>query len=113
MGRLVGRRHVSAQAATNIDANALTTHGNKSQPLNLPSPYAGFPRPAIVGEAPTSARAGDAAVFELLKLLGQSGGTVAGDLKRWFAPYPTGAAWYLVSDYCLDDANKQNDVFAF
>jgi hypothetical protein len=52
-------------------------------------------------------------MLDLLNLLNQSGQSVSGDLERWFAPYSAGAAYYLVSDYCLGDAGKQHDVYAF
>ncbi|MDP1599427.1 hypothetical protein [Phenylobacterium sp.] len=40
-------------------------------------------------------------MLDLLKLLNQSGPSIGDDLKRWFAPYDSGAAYYVVSDYCL------------
>lgn len=52
-------------------------------------------------------------MLDLLSLLGRSGQSVVEDLRRWFAPYPSGAAYYVVSDYCLNDANKNHDVYAF
>lgn len=52
-------------------------------------------------------------MLDLLKLLNQSGRSIGDDLKRWFAPYDSGAAYYVVSDYCLGDAGKKHDVYAF
>lgn len=52
-------------------------------------------------------------MFDLLEILEKSGRTIRDDLERWFKPYPAGAAYYLVSDYCLNDAGKQHDVYAF
>lgn len=52
-------------------------------------------------------------MLDLLNLLKQSGQSISGDLGRWFAPYSAGAAYYLVSDYCLGDAGKKHDVYAF
>ncbi|MBK7509778.1 MAG: hypothetical protein IPI16_17310 [Comamonadaceae bacterium] len=34
-------------------------------------------------------------------------------LKQWFARYPAGMPWSVVSDYCIGDVNKGNDVFSF
>jgi hypothetical protein len=52
-------------------------------------------------------------MFELLSLLQTSSRTISDDLRRWFEPYPEGGAYYVVSDYGLNDETKQNDVFAF
>lgn len=52
-------------------------------------------------------------MLDLLNLLSQSGRSIGEDLKRWFAPYDAGAAYYVVSDYCLGDAGKKHDVYAF
>jgi hypothetical protein len=50
-------------------------------------------------------------MFELLSLLQTSSRTISDDLRRWFEPYPEGGAYYVVSDYGLNDETKQNDVF--
>lgn len=34
-------------------------------------------------------------------------------MEKWFSPYPRGAAWYVISDYCIADAKKANDAFSF
>ncbi|GGI53230.1 hypothetical protein GCM10011430_04040 [Oxalicibacterium solurbis] len=34
-------------------------------------------------------------------------------MKQWFARYPAGMPWSVVSDYCIGDVNKGNDVFSF
>lgn len=52
-------------------------------------------------------------MFDLLSLLEISGRTIGEDLKRWFAPYKSGAGYYVVSDYCLNDPGKKHDVYAF
>lgn len=52
-------------------------------------------------------------MFELISLLEKSGRTIREDLTRWFQPYLPGGAYYLISDYCLNDAGKNHDVYAF
>ncbi|WFP48915.1 hypothetical protein PL263_12445 [Methylomonas sp. EFPC3] len=34
-------------------------------------------------------------------------------MKQWFAAYPAGMPWTIVSDYCIGDNGKKNDVFSF
>lgn len=52
-------------------------------------------------------------MFELIKLLDTVYRTIAADLAVWFEQLPQGAAWNVFSDYCVGDANKSNDTFAF
>lgn len=52
-------------------------------------------------------------MLELISLLEKSGRTIRDDLTRWFQPYLPGGVYYLVSDYCLNDAGKNHDVYAF
>lgn len=52
-------------------------------------------------------------MFELLDVLDRSYATISKDLEAWFANVPNGAAWNVVSDYCVGDKNKANDTFAF
>lgn len=35
------------------------------------------------------------------------------DLENWFRSIPEGASWYVLSDYCLGDKSKKNDVVSF
>lgn len=52
-------------------------------------------------------------MFELIELIKNSGKSVRSDFNRWFDWVPAAAAWNVISDYCLNDKNKQNDVFSF
>lgn len=51
-------------------------------------------------------------MLDLLKLVNQSRRSIGDDLKRWFAPYDSGAAYYVVSDHCWGDAGNKHDVYA-
>ena len=35
------------------------------------------------------------------------------DMQRWFSSYPKDVPWYVISDYCIGDKGKQNDVVSF
>ncbi|MEC4678366.1 MAG: N-acetyltransferase, partial [Nitrospirota bacterium] len=35
------------------------------------------------------------------------------DMSAWFADMPNDASWYVISDYCVGDQNKQNDTVSF
>lgn len=35
------------------------------------------------------------------------------DITRWLSSHPDDAAWYLISDYCIGDKGKNNDVVSF
>ena len=41
--------------------------------------------------------------------------TIRADFHRWFDRIPDidAASWYMISDYCVGDNNKQNDAFSF
>lgn len=38
---------------------------------------------------------------------------IAEDISEWFAPYPKNFPWTVVSDYCIGDSGKMNDVISF
>ena len=52
-------------------------------------------------------------MFDLLGLLNTTYKGIAMDMVAWFAEMPDGAAWNVVSDYCIDDERKENDTFSF
>jgi len=52
-------------------------------------------------------------MVDLLPVLVEATTTTRLQLKQWFARYPPGMPWSLVSDYCIGDVNKGNDVFSF
>ncbi len=52
-------------------------------------------------------------MIDLLPVLVQATATTRLQLKQWFARYPAGMPWSVVSDYCIGDVNKRNDVFSF
>lgn len=35
------------------------------------------------------------------------------NFREFLSILPENSAWYLISDYCIDDSNKHNDVFTF
>lgn len=52
-------------------------------------------------------------MLDLIKVLQQTlSKSALADLDAWFAKYPKGAFWYVMSDYVLDDPNK-HDVVSF
>lgn len=53
------------------------------------------------------------AMIDLLPILVQATETTRFQLKKWFAHYPAGMPWSVVSDYCIGDVNKGSDVFSF
>lgn len=53
------------------------------------------------------------AMIDLLRVLVQATVTTRSQLKQWFARYPAGMSWSVVSDYCIGDVTKGNDVFSF
>lgn len=52
-------------------------------------------------------------MIDLLPSLLQATVTTRLQLKQWFVRYPAGLPWSVVSDYCIGDINKGNDVFSF
>lgn len=52
-------------------------------------------------------------MVDLLPVLITATRTVQQLMKRWFATYPVGMPWTIVSDYCVGDDGKKNDVFSF
>ncbi|PQJ26079.1 hypothetical protein BSZ31_15125 [Limnobacter sp. SAORIC-690] len=52
-------------------------------------------------------------MIDLLPVLVQATVTTQLQLKQWFARYPAGMPWSVISDYCIGDVNKGNDVFSF
>lgn len=52
-------------------------------------------------------------MIDLLPVLVQATVTTRSQLKQWFVRYPAGMTWSVVSDYCIEDINKGNDVFSF
>lgn len=52
-------------------------------------------------------------MIDLLPVLVKATATTRLQLKQWFALYPAGMPWSVVSDYCIGDVNKRNDVFSF
>ncbi|WP_421249968.1 hypothetical protein [Aeromonas sp. 603359] len=39
--------------------------------------------------------------------------TIKNNMHEWFEKYPDGMPWTVVSDYCVGDNEKNNDVFSF
>ncbi|WP_338679949.1 hypothetical protein OPV09_27275 [Janthinobacterium sp. TB1-E2] len=52
-------------------------------------------------------------MIDLLPILMSATTTMQLRMKNWFAAYPAGMPWTIVSDYCLGDEGKKNDVFSF
>lgn len=52
-------------------------------------------------------------MIDLLPVLMTATKTVQQHMTQWFAGYPAGMPWTLVSDYCVGDDGKKNDVFSF
>lgn len=52
-------------------------------------------------------------MIDLLPILVQATATTRLQLKQWFSRYPAGMPWSVVSDYCIGDVHKGNDVFSF
>lgn len=52
-------------------------------------------------------------MVDLLPVLLDATRTARRQMAEWFAQYPPGRAWTVVSDYCIDDRTKKNDVFSF
>jgi hypothetical protein len=52
-------------------------------------------------------------MIDLLPILMSATTTVQQLMKQWLAAYPAGMPWTIVSDYCVGDEGKKNDVFSF
>lgn len=52
-------------------------------------------------------------MVDLLPVLITATKTVQQLMAQWFAGYPAGMPWTIVSDYCVGDNGKKNDVFSF
>lgn len=52
-------------------------------------------------------------MIDLLPVLITATRTVQKSMDQWFAGYSSGMPWTIVSDYCVDDKGKKNDVFSF
>ena len=52
-------------------------------------------------------------MVDLLPVLITATKTVQQLMAQWFAGYPRGMPWTIVSDYCVGDDGKKNDVFSF
>lgn len=52
-------------------------------------------------------------MVDLLPVFIDATKTVQQLMKQWFADYSAGMPWTIVSDYCIGDDGKKNDVFSF
>jgi hypothetical protein len=52
-------------------------------------------------------------MVDLLPVLITATKTVQKLMNQWLAGYSAGMPWTIVSDYCVDDDGKKNDVFSF
>ncbi|CAJ9223029.1 Uncharacterised protein [Burkholderia pseudomallei] len=52
-------------------------------------------------------------MVDLLPVFIDATKTVQQLMKQWFAAYSAGMPWTIVSDYCIGDDGKKNDVFSF
>lgn len=52
-------------------------------------------------------------MIDLLPVLETATKTIRKSMEQWFSGYPAGMPWTIVSDYCIDDKEKKNDVFSF
>lgn len=52
-------------------------------------------------------------MIDLLPVLTQATRTLQQNMTQWFSAYPPDMPWTVVSDYCIGDQNKNNDVFSF
>src|SRR3569623_432243 len=53
------------------------------------------------------------AMVDLLPVLMGATKTVQQQMSQWFGGYSAGMPWTIVSDYCIGDDGKKNDVFSF
>ncbi|MFZ6758139.1 hypothetical protein ACO0K9_13095 [Undibacterium sp. Ji50W] len=52
-------------------------------------------------------------MIDLLHPLIDATKTIHLKMGQWFSAYPAGMPWTVVSDYCIGDEGKPNDVFSF
>ncbi|MGT2456536.1 hypothetical protein ACU4GI_26395 [Cupriavidus basilensis] len=52
-------------------------------------------------------------MVDLLPVLIDATKTLQRQMEQWFTAYSSGMPWTVVSDYCIGDDNKKNDVFSF
>lgn len=52
-------------------------------------------------------------MVDLLPVLLDATRTARHRMAEWFAAYPAGMPWTIVSDYCVNDRSKRADVFSF
>jgi len=52
-------------------------------------------------------------MIDLLPIFLAATKTVQQRMTKWFSGYPGGMPWTIVSDYCVGDDGKKNDVFSF
>ncbi|HCF4366163.1 TPA: hypothetical protein NI671_002594 [Pseudomonas aeruginosa] len=52
-------------------------------------------------------------MVDLLPVLMDATRTLERQMEQWFSAYPRDMPWTVVSDYCIGDRNKKNDVFSF
>lgn len=52
-------------------------------------------------------------MVDLLPVLVTATKTIQQLMTQWFARYPSSMPWTIVSDYCIGDKGKKNDVFSF
>ncbi|ULR91403.1 hypothetical protein [Comamonas sp. B21-038] len=52
-------------------------------------------------------------MIDLLPVLETTTKNIRKSMRQWFSGYPAGMPWTIVSDYCIDDKEKKNDVFSF
>lgn len=52
-------------------------------------------------------------MVDLLPMFINATNTIQKHMRHWFNAYPSGMPWTVVSDYCIGDKNKNNDVFSF
>jgi hypothetical protein len=60
-----------------------------------------------------SIKRGGKIVVDLLPVFIKASKTIQQLMKQWFSGYPAGMPWTIVSDYCIGDEGKKNDVFSF
>lgn len=51
-------------------------------------------------------------MIDILPVLIQATASLQRQMEQWFSNYPPGMPWTVVSDYCISDINKNNDVIS-